>query len=62
MNNTLRYILLKPLSMLYGIGVDIRNKLFDNNKGRHNLGDLYYCWKILDYFLNLFLIHWLNAT
>ena len=32
------------------------------NKGRHNLGDLYYCWKILDYFLNLFLIHWLNAT
>ncbi len=32
------------------------------NKGRHNLGDLYSCWNILDYFLNLFLIHWLNAT
>lgn len=29
MNNTLRYILLKPLSVLYGIGVGIRNKLFD---------------------------------
>lgn len=29
MNHTLKYILLKPLSVLYGIGVDIRNKLFD---------------------------------
>lgn len=29
MNNTLRYILLKPLSMLYSIGVGLRNKLFD---------------------------------
>ena len=29
MNNTLKYILLKPLSVLYGIGVGLRNKLFD---------------------------------
>ena len=29
MNNTLKYILLKPLSVLYGIGVALRNKLFD---------------------------------
>lgn len=29
MNNTLKYILLKPLSVLYGIGVELRNKLFD---------------------------------
>lgn len=29
MNHTLKYILLKPLSVLYGIGVGIRNKLFD---------------------------------
>lgn len=29
MNHTLKYILLKPLSVLYGIGVALRNKLFD---------------------------------
>ena len=29
MNNTLKYILLKPLSVLYGIGVEVRNRLFD---------------------------------
>lgn len=29
MNNTLKYILLKPLSVLYSIGVGLRNKLFD---------------------------------
>ena len=29
MNHTLKHILLKPLSVLYGIGVGIRNKLFD---------------------------------
>ena len=29
MNNTLKHILLKPLSILYGIGVGLRNKLFD---------------------------------
>ena len=29
MNSTLKYILLKPLSVLYGIGVGLRNKLFD---------------------------------
>ena len=29
MNNTLKYILLKPLSVLYGIGVELRNKFFD---------------------------------
>ena len=29
MNNTLKYILLKPLSALYSIGVALRNKLFD---------------------------------
>ena len=29
MNNTLKHILLKPLSVLYGIGVELRNKLFD---------------------------------
>ena len=29
MNNTLKYILLKPLSVLYGIVVGLRNKLFD---------------------------------
>ena len=29
MNNTLKHILLKPLSVLYGIGVGLRNKLFD---------------------------------
>lgn len=29
MDNTLKYILLKPLSALYGFGVGLRNKLFD---------------------------------
>lgn len=29
MNHTLKHILLKPLSVLYGIGVGLRNKLFD---------------------------------
>ena len=29
MNNTLKHILLKTLSVLYGIGVGLRNKLFD---------------------------------
>ena len=29
MNHTMKYILLKPLSVLYGIGIGLRNKLFD---------------------------------
>lgn len=29
MNHTLRYLLLKPLSMLYGAAVSLRNKLYD---------------------------------
>ena len=40
MNNTLRYILLKPLSMLYGIGIGLRNKLFDLGLFRSTKSDI----------------------
>ncbi len=40
MNNTLRYILLKPLSMLYGIGIGLRNKLFDLGIYRSTKSDI----------------------
>jgi tetraacyldisaccharide 4'-kinase len=40
MNNTLKYILLKPLSVLYGFGVGLRNKLFDLGVYRSQKCDL----------------------
>lgn len=40
MNNTLKYILLKPLSTLYGIGVGLRNKLFDLGLYRSTKSDI----------------------
>lgn len=40
MNNTLKYILLKPLSVLYGFGVGLRNKLFDLGLYRSQKCDL----------------------
>ena len=40
MNQTLRYILLKPLSMLYGFGVSLRNKLYDLGIYQSNKSDI----------------------
>ena len=40
MNNTLKYILLKPLSVLYSIGVRLRNKLFDLGLFRSTKSDI----------------------
>lgn len=40
MNNTLKHILFKPLSILYGIGVGLRNKLFDLGLYRSTKSDI----------------------
>ncbi len=40
MNNTLKYTLLKPLSVLYSIGVRLRNKLFDLGLFRSTKSDI----------------------
>lgn len=40
MNKTLRYLLLKPLSVLYSIGIGLRNKLFDLGIYRSHKCDL----------------------
>lgn len=40
MNNTLKYILLKPISIVYGIGVSLRNKMFDLGIYRSQKSDI----------------------